>query len=269
MAKRDTNTYEELMMRTVSIIETIPDRIKELEKEVSSVKQDFSYHDGEQRQGIKRTDERIINLDKDIEEVKNSIATIKHLEDLENCPREVVKNAIAKVELIQDAVKDIEEEVEALQALYEEMRNKVDTLYEEYEHKEENKKTIKSYASEAAKSFIRYAMLPICIIILLKFGVDAKYIPWYKDVNTVNVTTRQNKALNNKIKSLYEKNNSKYILEGDILRLYYNNAESIVLVHDSIFNKYEYPKEKIILWLPESGDGYLYFGDNKLLIKRR
>jgi len=262
------NTYEELMIKTLSLLDNLPDRIKDVEKEVSDVKNSFNFHDGEQRQGIKRTDERIVNLDKMLTDIKKTIDTIKHLENMETCPRSSVTDACNKINDIENDFAVIEEEYTNLKAKVDEMSGKVDTLYAEWEHKEENKKTIKSYLSEAFKSFLRYAMLPLCIIFLVAIGVDASYIPWYKPTTIVSPTP--NNQLNHKIKALYNKNDSKYILEGEILHIYYSNSLKITLVSDGIFNRYEYPAEKIILWLPKNKEnGYLYFGDNKILIKRR
>jgi len=150
MAKNEHNTeqlrlspsMDELMIKTVGLIEMLTERMGTLEGIVRELEKGFSKHEGEQEQGVKRTMDRI--------------------------------------ELTEAELKSVKENLEALQNGINAINEAVEPLVKDLKGREETGKTIREYAKEAFIAFIRYAMLPMTIAVLIMFGMNPKYIPWYK-----------------------------------------------------------------------------------------
>jgi len=135
---------DELMIKTIGLMETIPERIGSLEKNIRELEISFSKHEGSSEQGVKRMVDRIENIEKAIEEIRKA----KNLDDVKQ-----------KVGELEEAIKP---------------------LIDDLDGRKETGKTIKQYMKEAILAFIRYAMLPMTIAILLLMGMKPEYIPWYK-----------------------------------------------------------------------------------------
>jgi hypothetical protein len=209
-----SQSMDELMIKTIGVMETLPNRILNLENLIRQLESKLSKHEGEH----------------------SSIETsVKKLEgDFEKCKKERVKP-----ETIAPLIKDL------------------DT-------RQETKKSISQYAKEAFLSFIRYAMLPLTIVLLILIGVDPRYIPWYKP-NTPVVEEIEEES----ITMFWDRVYSDEISERDIYYIINNYRRNIVISNnpDQVSSEEEYRKivsstsfskaSHIFVWLPhQSKLGY-------------
>lgn len=168
MPEHDTERFriaasmDDLMIRTIGLMESMPSRISKLEDLVHDIEEKFSFHEGEQGQGIKRLVDRMDSLEKSIGEL---------LKQFEECRRTKPSNDL------EDKFKELEEQLTPI-------KEDIKKLLDDLNSREDTRKTITQYAKEAFISFIRYAMLPFTIVILIIFGMDPSYIPWYTKPNT-------------------------------------------------------------------------------------
>ena len=162
MSEHDTERFriaqsmDELMIRTVGLMESLPERITKLEMTVREIEKDFASHRGEQDQGIKRTVDRVERIEQSIKELNKQF---------EECKKDKVPSSIkSDLDKLAKSIGRIEREVKELMT---------DLLA-----RKETRKTIGEYTKEIIKSFIGYIMLPFTIIILIVSGVNPSYIPW-------------------------------------------------------------------------------------------
>jgi len=236
---RISQSMDDLMIRTIGLMETLPDRISKLETALSQLEQKFAKHEGEQEQGIKRTVDRVEQLEKVIEELKKSF---------DECKKNKAPDDLAKeIKKLDDAIKKVEKSIEP--------------LIEEHDAIEETRKTFRQYIKEAVTSFIRYATLPLTIIILVVFGMDPSYIPWYKPEKPPVVVPSKGVGIEEFWKRVYFDK----IDETDIY--YMINHHAHIIIRSGNSNREEAQKEyehnvarnnlaresHIFIWLPRDG----------------
>jgi len=234
---RITQSMDELLVKTIGIMETLPDRLTNLENQLRSLETKFAKHEGEQKEGIAKT----------VEELKKSF---------EECKKTKVSSSLSK-------------QIEDLDTRIAELEESVKPLIDVYQEREETKKTITQYIKDAFKAGLGYAMLPITIIILLFFGLDPKYIPWYKEPEPV-VVTRAVDAINDFWQCVYENE----IQEDDLRDLISKYKECFIVSYSDSSNKLdiEYQErlsrtnlknqEHMFVWLPkQSQDGFVQVYD--------
>jgi len=235
------HSRDELLMRTVGLMETLPERISSLETSVQKLLADFARHQGEQDQGVKRTVDRVEMVEKSNEIMKK---------EFEECRKGKVG-------------KDLCDEVNQLKKNIEEINNDLQPIIDDYDSRQETKKTIGGYVKELITSFIRYASLPLTIIILVViFGMDPSYIPWYNKPHET--TINQTQTCSGEFWSRVHNNT---IAEHDIHFIInrYRNSVIVSRVKDlsgaeedyryQVMTSGMYSTEHLFVWIPSSQDG--------------
>jgi len=229
---RIAHNMDDLMIRTIGLIESIPARLLKLETSVQEIEKEFSRHCGEQEQGIKRTVDRVDTLKEEVKALSKKFEGCSVGDDLRK---------------IEETISEIERDVKDLMT--------------DLTERKETQKTIIQYAKEAFTSFIRYAMLPITIIVLVLFGMDPSYIPWYKEPKPDPVVT----TTKNISEALWDKVYMDSITERDVVVLQNQFPKDIITVTnpDYIAAEREYrsrlvrtniiSRTHIFVWIPSSG----------------
>lgn len=241
------HSMDELMIRTIGLIETIPDRLTKLETLVHGLAQRFAKHEGEQEQGIKRTTDRFRLVEKNLQELKDLF---------ENCQRHRIDPSICTtIEELSQKLKELEEN---LKPLVEDLDGRIST-----------RKSIKDYIQMFVHSCMRYFALPIVILIMLFFGINPSYIPWYKADKTMTVY-----RTSDSVKEFWKRVYLDKIAEHDIYYIVNAYRNNIILSYKQSEEdaKLEYRrqsftinmqnKEHLFIWLPrKSQEGYVQVFD--------
>ena len=142
------------MIRTIGLVETIPERLSIIEASLRELEKEFSKHQGEQEQGVKRTGDRFKALEDEIAQIRR---------DFEDCRKRGTS------QLLAEDIKKLEDQIKPLSV--------------DLADRQETRRTIGYYAKELFLAFLRYAMLPLTIAVLIFLGINPTYIPWYKSTS--------------------------------------------------------------------------------------
>jgi len=240
-------SMDDLMVRTVGMMETFPRRIEKIEEYVREISLQFSNHEGEQSQGIKRITDRIDNIDKIQKELHDQ--TCKQVDSLQDDV-----NKLASMEGLTAEQK----------TLIEEMKGVLDTLSKDYDSRQSVKKTMWYYFTSVFGYFLRYAMLPITIAILLFMGISPDIIPGYKPSNTTMLNTSIENQFNNASVSLIMLANNNSINESDVRHWVNQRAVGMIVVseetnlNNAIRQNGPVKPRHFFVWLPKnSKSGYI------------
>jgi len=168
---------------------------------------------------------------------------------------------------------DINIQIKDLSNIINSINESLVPLVKEYKDKTNQKKEIKEYVKNAIISFIRYAMLPITIMIFIYIGVPAEYLPWYKPKKQeITISPESNiddlllfinsiGCVNNDTINYISKKYSNCIIRS--YNVNENDMISTIISNRNINNK------KIIIWTPINKKGYIRLYMNKGLFGRK
>ncbi len=162
MSSQSGESRDDLLIKTIGMIDMIPDRLEKLESYIRVLETKFAHHEGQQEQGIKRISDRIEHIEKLSKTVHEE--SIRQLQEL--------RNDISELHKIEGLTTDQKE-------LIEEMKKSVDMLLQEYLDRKQTRKNIWHYCSVSLTYLIRYAMLPITIALMIFIGISPNIIPGY------------------------------------------------------------------------------------------
>jgi len=248
---KSTTSMDDLMVKTVGMLDTLPDRISKAEEYIHQLEKDFALHDGEQKQGIKRISDRIDNIDSVCLELRGEVN--KHIESVKN---EIEK--LGKIEGLTQEHKD----------LLNNLKNTVDILNRDYESRQSVKHTIWKYIVIMISHFTRYAMLPITISILLYIGFSERMIPGY----TPPIETHTGDDFYASSSSLLNLVGDNCINESDLNVWRMNQDSNLIFfsennnIRKSISDNSKINYTHIFIWMPKdkSKGGYVQmYGENE------
>jgi hypothetical protein len=191
---------DELIVRTVGLFETIPDQIKNLFDRVGNIERDISHHMGEQDANKKLTIYRIKQIENDYQELRTKFEECQK----QNCYPPEIKEKLDKLE------------------------NNIGNLLRDYENRQETKKTVSGYIKEAITSIIRYAMLPVVIVLLLLFGFEERLIPWIKPDSH----SAQQPSFDTTSMELLKLSHLNTINESDVIHFMNKYKDMVVVVYE-------------------------------------
>jgi len=156
----------------------------------------------------------------------------------------------------------------------------ISPVVEEYKSNQDSKNTIRTYIRDAVSSFIKYAMLPFTIVILIIVGIPTQYLPWYnKPTNTID--NKISSELYNYIKSSEENGTITY---GFVMYIIQRYRDAIIVSRSNneteflsnLFISNRNLNNVCVVWLPmdRTKNGYIqyYFSRStqgeKILIER-
>ena len=202
----NSHSMDELLLKTVGLIETLPDRIGKLEGIVRELEKDFAAH---QAKG------------------------------------ESVLDKVSKVDGFSTKLEELKTEID-------EMKKQVEPIIKDHYDKEETKKTLMEYVKEVISSFIRYAMLPFTIILLLLLGLDPSYIPWYKPAPQ---SVHKSVSFNQVLIEIVQRSKDNEIKESEIRFFLHSNLSFVhqskaKTMSEAISELSRIDKELIFIWLP-------------------
>ena len=152
---------EELVMRTVGLMETLPDRIKILEENIKILELDYTKYKAISDSGC---DSHKHLLDKELEKIKEDVESIRFI------------------------IKTIQEEEIRINLI-----NRVTELEKELQERKDDEKRkrdeLLGYKKEFITRIIGWITLPVVIFIFLLVGIPSHYMPWYippKEVKSYN-----------------------------------------------------------------------------------
>lgn len=233
------SSMDELILRTIGLVESLPERLGKLEDIVHSLERSFLTHEGEQSQGIKRLVDRMNSLEKALNELSDSFI---------ECQRGKISP-----QLCED-MKNVQHEIQLIQEELRPLRDDLNT-------RELTRKTLWHYVKEVFSYFLRYAMLPITMVLMLFIGINPSYIPWYNSN-----TTQPEKDSQRVINRVLSMTNNNRIREQDILELYQKYNHIFILSHreqkSTSISEYQkdvgrknlYGKVHLFIWLPYNSD---------------
>jgi archaellum component FlaC len=237
-------SMDDLIVRTIGAMDTLPDRLNSLEKDVRVLEKSFSRHEGGQDQGIKRISDRMDTIENSYKELhKQSIEKIKSL-----------RIDVGRLKSYEGLTPEQEENINNIQRC-------IDTLLKDYNDRQEVKKTIWHYVVTAIDYFVRYAMLPVTIAILLFLGFDPSVIPGFNPDKKAKTHTE---SFNEGSVELMSFAKSGKIEESSLRHwMKHYDGELSVLSTSQTPNPVIRSEKHFFIWLPNnSRDGYVQmYGD--------
>lgn len=234
--KHDTHSFtpsmDELIIKTVGFIETLPERLSKIEDSLIKLDKAFSNHESLQEQDDKQKSEQLKNVDSSIQE-------------------------------LLDITKKLKEENQFI-------KNQILPLSQDLENRNETKQSLYEYLREAFLSFIRYAMVPFTVIILCLIGFDETYIPWYrvkKEPSNVEKTSDIIDLLWTQYKNgrIPEYNVTCLMRQYPHLTIvsYKKSEKEAIRIYEEVIEETDLKnKMHIFIWLPQdSQNGYLQLYD--------
>jgi hypothetical protein len=237
---------DDLMIKTVGLMDTLPGRIEKLESYVRELENNFSRHEGQQEQGIKRISDRISTIEtqmndlhqeslRQIQELKKDIESLESIEGLTDEQKELIGN----------------------------IKETVDLLLKDYESRQHVKKTLWYYIVSVIDYFIRYTMLPITIAVLLFIGFAPEMIPGYKPENAF-INSEDDSYFNEASVELMMLSQQGKINESDVRSWMKKYPSKLVIVSKSpnlnsaVQTNYRVTQKHFFVWLPDNvKDGYI------------
>ena len=229
------NNLDDLLMKTVAFVETLPDRISTIEKYVRQLELDFSKHEGEKHEGIQRISDRIQAIEK--QKKKNVSSLQEHMNSL--------KQEIQTVSNKEPIDKKLKQELQELEDL-------VNMLMKEYNIRQNRNKTIGYYLRKAFEYFLMYLMLPLTIYFLILIGIDENLLPWwYTSQDSTKIEWNEFHAISTQ---LYTKSKHHKISLENVKTFARKYSHHVIWVEDKDVQKAlnlnaDYPKPHYFIWI--------------------
>lgn len=242
-----------MMVQTIHMIDTLPDRIEKLETYVHELSNKFSRHEGSQEQGIKRISDRITSINDAFKLLHTS--SEKEIRGLND---EII--TLGKIEGLTDDQKELISDIKGI----------VDLLKSDYDSRQKVKKTIWYYWVCIVEYFLKYAMLPVTIALLIFFGFSPNMVPGYDPSKIVAHSSQFNKA-SVELLTIARGNSISESELGLWMNGYTNKLITIYRTKNislAIQSNYRHQDKHFFVWLPDDhDDGYVQiFGENGVLV---
>lgn len=241
---RISESMDDLMMKTIGMMDSIPNRIETLERYVRELEQKFCRHEGEQEQGIKRIGDRIENLEK--------LTSSLHTESLKQ-----IQAINKEIEALRNIVGITPDQV----TLINQIKQTCDLLEKDYSDRQEVKKTIWHYIVSVVDHFLRYAMLPLTITILVVLGLSPDVIPGY---NPNKISQDSKYIFNEACVELFSMMHNNQITEEQLRVWMRRHPDAIFIINNQPASSIKIPDPHFYIYIPNNqSEGFIQLYNNK------
>jgi len=236
-------SMDDLMVKTISMIDTLPERIQKVESYVRELEMKFAAHEGEQKQGIRRISDKVTSIEQLCRELHSE--TIKQLD--------FIKKDI-------DLLDNIEGLTEEQKTILSNLKTSVDLLNVDLVSRQKVKSTLWYYSGVVAQNFIRYAMLPITLVFFLFIGINPDFLPWIKSKPSTTSIGEYNvyvmKLMNNVHQDQINESALQYWQNTTPKDLIYVSTSSDI--SQALYENEKLKYDHVFIWLPiKKQEGYI------------